>query len=110
MWGSRAIIEKDELTKGYTGRLHDALSSNEEDRIAILSEIHDSGCSRAVDEAVRVLIQAGMSSPSLQLAASRGIDVESTGRCKASVALFAWSYFLLGPLHDLLAYDLDTFQ
>ena len=42
-----------------------------------------------------------MSTPSLQLAASLGVDVKFTSRCKASVALIAWGHWLLGPLVDL---------
>ena len=102
MWAARALIEADELTRGYTGQLQNAESSNEEDRRAILLEIDSSGCRYAVDEAVDVLIFAGMSSPSLQLAARMGVNVKSTGRCKRSVALIAWGHWFLGPAQDLL--------
>jgi len=80
-----AIREAENLRRGFTGRCRDAKSTIEEDKESILAEIGDSGA--AVDDAIAVLLRAGMSTSSLRNAAKRGVNIKNAGRFRMSLLI-----------------------
>ena len=70
LFGSAHIREAEQLRNRYTGKLQDAESSKPEDKESIQAEISASGVAKDVDDAIQVLLHAGMSTPMLQLAVS----------------------------------------
>lgn len=71
------------LEQGYAGVAY-ATSSCEQDKVRILSCLGDR--TGTVDECVGVLINAGMSTPALRVAAARGVDVRGAGETRLGVA------------------------
>merc|ERR1712107_20360 len=65
LWRIRAAEEATKLRHGYSGSLRDAQSSDPEDKRRILEELESSGVEQEVNEAVEVLLETGMSTPSL---------------------------------------------
>jgi len=94
-WDRVTRIEAGQLRRGYTGRLEDARSSVQADRQRILAEIQDTHQGAKVEEAISVLIRAGMSTPALRRAAAKGIDVSGAGRWSLAMVhgvciVFVW--------------------
>lgn len=83
--------EGHQLRKKYRGSIRFASCSQETDRTNIWDEIGDK--EHEVDNAIHVLISAGMSSPSLRHAAQRGVDIEEAGHAETAIAVV-----FLGPL------------
>lgn len=75
----QAILEKEALLRGYTGNLRDAQSSLPSDKEAILAELHASGLEEEVDHAVEVLIESGMSTPTLRSASALAGSLPEAG-------------------------------
>ena len=108
------------LRFGYTGSVENAKSSVEQDKVNILHEITENDDTEAVNLAISVLLEAGMSTPSLQVAARHGVTVKSAGIFRAAsvvlgvglwISEITWisdirrkEYFGAGPLeiHDLI--------
>eukprot|EP00928_Gymnodinium_smaydae_P059145 TRINITY_DN4239_c0_g1_i1.p1 TRINITY_DN4239_c0_g1~~TRINITY_DN4239_c0_g1_i1.p1 ORF type:complete len:668 (+),score=63.30 TRINITY_DN4239_c0_g1_i1:247-2004(+) len=79
----RARDEARQLKDGYTS-IYLAECSDDNDRARIHQEIND--CIPEVDEVLRVLIKAGISTSGLREAYSRGVDVTSAGKWSLSQA------------------------
>ena len=69
---AEAIEESANLREGFSGRVSNAQSSVEQDRVSILSEIRSSGEESSVDISIEVLLRSGMSTESLRQAAAMG--------------------------------------
>jgi hypothetical protein len=87
--------ESQQLCKGYTGSLQDARSSVPSDKEAILSEIHRSGLEERVHIAVQVLLESGLSTPTLQAARCNTGMLYNAGYVNyPMVVLSLWCWFL----------------
>jgi len=89
---SEAGREAVQLHTGFTGHVRDAKSSVEKDRIAILNELASNEEEAAVDDAIDVLLRAGMSTVSLRKASQHGVNIESAGHVRISLAVFGYGY------------------
>jgi len=95
----QAILEKEELLRGYTGSLRDAQSSKPSDKEAILAELDASGHEEEVDMAVEVLIKSGMSTPTLRAASALAGPLQQAGYwnyCFVCVVSVVIGDFLVG--------------
>ena len=79
-----------QLRAGYEGSIQGARCSREADRRSIWQEINDKA--RRVDEAISVLILAGLSSPKLRLAHERGVNIRGAGHAEVAIPMV-----FLGP-------------
>jgi len=98
LWDLQAAKEADQLQKGYTGKLQDAASSVENDRLSILSEIRARHQEAAVEHAIGVLIDAGMSTPSLRSAASHGVNIHGAGWWSCGMVIMVAIVFIAHPI------------
>lgn len=85
----RAQLEANCLRNGYT-EIANARCSDPVDDANIRAEIGDQVDS--VDRSVRVLMDAGMSTPNLREAAERGVDVKGAGFFPYSLMIFGASF------------------
>jgi len=92
------IEQSKQLRKGYTGTLRDAQASVEADRSAIIGELSTSGVENDVDEAIHVLLEAGMSTPTLRKASSHVGRLQEAGRFSVSMAVLAWTAMMYVPM------------
>lgn len=83
-------IEAEHLRKDFSGSIADARCSEIADDNQIRAEIGPDV--EPVNEAIRVLILAGMSTPNLRAAAERGVDVTGAGHCNWSLLFFATTF------------------
>jgi len=91
-----------QLRTGWTGNLADAGSSVPEDKESILRKIQECREEEAVNEAVEVLIDAGMSTPSLRLAAARVGHVHGAGEWRVSTVFMMVFMWIAHPLSHIL--------
>eukprot|EP00929_Paragymnodinium_shiwhaense_P072586 TRINITY_DN36843_c0_g1_i3.p1 TRINITY_DN36843_c0_g1~~TRINITY_DN36843_c0_g1_i3.p1 ORF type:complete len:834 (-),score=57.36 TRINITY_DN36843_c0_g1_i3:149-2650(-) len=91
-----AELQDDELVSGFT-RVADAGCSMQHDADAIRAEIGSELA--AVDRSVRVLLQSGMSTPSLRRASARNTDVVNAGRARFAFFSVVCSEI---PYHSLM--------
>ncbi|CAK8989226.1 Uncharacterized protein SCF082_LOCUS1720 [Durusdinium trenchii] len=83
-----------QLRKKYKGSIQFASCSEPNDLRNIWDELGDQV--HEVDNAINVLISAGVSSPSLRRAAELGVKIEGAGHAEVAVAVV-----VLGPFHFL---------
>ncbi|CAK9080238.1 unnamed protein product [Durusdinium trenchii] len=88
-----------QLRRRYKGSIQFATCSQQTDQNHIWDEI--GGKVSDVDTAIHVLISAGVSSPSLRMAAKRGVKIEGAGHAEVAVA-----FVVLGPLLFLCSVQL----
>mmetsp|Transcript_67290 Transcript_67290/g.186440 ORF Transcript_67290/g.186440 Transcript_67290/m.186440 type:complete len:579 (-) Transcript_67290:192-1928(-) len=88
----QARDEADELRKSFT-TVSNAECSNAADKEHILLEVQKD--MSGVDEAVHVLLAAGMSTPALRKAASRGTDVSDAAHMSASNFTFCSGFWVV---------------
>ena len=79
-----------QLRKGYSGSMSGARCSRDSDRCSIWYEVGDKA--QRVDEAISVLILAGLSSPKLRLAQQRGVNIRGAGHAEMAIPVV-----FLGP-------------
>jgi hypothetical protein len=83
--------------------MKDAGSSLPQDKAAILSEIQAHSQEEQVNEAVEVLILAGMSTPSLRLAAARGAGcIRGAGQWRSTAVAIPFAVWVLTPLSHIV--------
>eukprot|EP00928_Gymnodinium_smaydae_P033130 TRINITY_DN23819_c0_g1_i1.p1 TRINITY_DN23819_c0_g1~~TRINITY_DN23819_c0_g1_i1.p1 ORF type:complete len:649 (+),score=58.23 TRINITY_DN23819_c0_g1_i1:72-2018(+) len=90
--------EAEQLRNSYTGKLQDAQSSKPEDKESIQAEISASGLADAVDDAIQILLDAGMSTPTLQLAVSRAGSLHRASHVPWMLICIAWSFWIFASL------------
>merc|ERR1712039_260742 len=98
MWDRQAQREAAQLRDGFTGKLQDASASVATDRERILHEIREKDCVMQVEEAIKVLIRAGMSTKGLRMASMQGIDVSGAGHWSSALVLVMPFIFVVHPL------------
>jgi len=103
--GLAFLEEAEKLTRGYTGSLRDAKCSDPSDGQRIRDELSSSGEEAYVDEAVGVLISAGMSTPCLREAAALVGELNQAGRWN-SIHIYAASFFTF--VYPLINFFVDT--
>jgi len=86
--------ETKHLLHNFTGSVMDAQCSVQSDGDRIRAEITESGEELSVDNAVALLIQAGMSTPELQEIAGHGVNLSRAGYCKYSLVASGCSQWL----------------
>lgn len=91
--------EKRQLRYGYSGKVREAECSAPEDKIHILEALR--GRESDVETAIRVLLDNGMSTPSLRAAATRAGKITHAGHVNWSMLLFSWSVLLAPPMVHL---------
>lgn len=94
----QADREAKQLQAGFTGRLQDARASQEQDRMYILEEIGRRGLEDDIEHAIRVLMTAGLSTPSLRAVAAMGVDVSRAGRWSIALVHMVCVVFIAHPL------------
>jgi len=107
LWGLRAEREAEELRAGYTGRLHDAQSSVATDKEKIIGELVASGVEDEVDNAIDILLTAGMSSPTLARAFFHAGKLPQAGYWNLATVMVVWMNAWASPALDSLAFQLD---
>jgi hypothetical protein len=101
-WDAEDERNRLQLQLGWTG-MKDAGSSLPQDKAAILSEIQAHSQEEQVNEAVEVLILAGMSTPSLRLAAARGAGcIRGAGQWRSTAVAIPFAVWVLTPLSHIV--------
>mmetsp|Transcript_55254 Transcript_55254/g.140420 ORF Transcript_55254/g.140420 Transcript_55254/m.140420 type:complete len:624 (+) Transcript_55254:51-1922(+) len=101
LWCIRAQQEASQLLTGYTGRLRDAKSSKDEDKETILRELVTSGKENEVDSAIQVLLDSGVSTPSLRTAVAHAGKLKAAGYWSLSMVLVSWFGWAWAPLYGI---------
>jgi len=70
----------------------------EADRHAIIGELSTSGLEKDVDDAIQVLLESGMSTPTLRKASSRVGRLQEAGRFSVSMVVLAWTAMMYIPM------------
>ena len=90
---AEARFEAQELSKNFSGDVRDAQCSDEGDSRAIRAEIGDK--LDDVNHTIKVLLEAGMSSPELQALSRIGIDLKHAGHINMSLTFLGWFWWCL---------------
>jgi len=91
----RADDEARQLRQGYKGRLRDAKASKLEDKDAILGELAESGLEASVNEAIQVLLDSGVSTPTMRAATKRAGKLVKAGQWRLSVVTITLAMWVL---------------
>lgn len=97
----QGLEQAKQLRNGYSGSLKDAQASVEADRHAIMGELSTSGLEKDVDEAIQVLLESGMSTPTLRKASSRVGRLQEAGRFSVSMVVLAWTAMMYIPMKHI---------